>query len=282
MQVVTYTDPAVFLERTRDFLEREEAFNNLPLGILGRLGTPTADSPNPFLATVEEEGELVLVALMTPPRRLIPYSDRGAPQEALTALAGYLEESDWSVPGVLGPVATTRAFAEMWKERTGCVPQVHMDMRVYQLTAVEHCGSAAGRLRPVRAEDRERLVEWTRAFDIAVAVEIARPEDEVRGVVDRHIEQQTLFVWEDSEPVSMAGQARQTRHGIVVNAVYTPPEFRNQGYATACVAALSQRLLDEGREFCALFTDLANPTSNSIYQRIGYRPLGDYVDYAFE
>ena len=63
--------------------------------------------------------------------------------------------------------------------------------------------------------------------------------------------------------------------------VYTPPELRGHGYASAVVAALSQRLLDAGHQYCALYTDLANPTSNSIYQKIGYTPVSDAVEYAF-
>jgi hypothetical protein len=74
----------------------------------------------------------------------------------------------------------------------------------------------------------------------------------------------------------MAIQVRPTRSGISVSGVYTPPEHRKHGYASACVAALSQQLLDQGYKFCSLFTDLANPTSNKIYNRIGYQPVSDF------
>ncbi len=69
----------------------------------------------------------------------------------------------------------------------------------------------------------------------------------------------------------MAMSAGKTAHGIRVTGVYTPPEFRKKGYATACVGSLTQKLLNDGNEFCFLYTDAANPTSNSIYQKIGYR-----------
>jgi predicted GNAT family acetyltransferase len=68
---------------------------------------------------------------------------------------------------------------------------------------------------------------------------------------------------------------------MAISLVYTPPDLRQRGYATACVASLSQMLLDEGWQFCTLFTDLANPTSNSIYRKIGYKPVGDFHDYLF-
>jgi uncharacterized protein len=64
--------------------------------------------------------------------------------------------------------------------------------------------------------------------------------------------------------------------------VYTPPEHRRKGYASACVATLSQTLLNQGYKYCFLFTDLANPTSNHIYEAIGYQSVGDLSDYSFE
>ena len=79
----------------------------------------------------------------------------------------------------------------------------------------------------------------------------------------------------------MAAAGRRTRSGIAINLVYTPKGLRRHGYATSCVAELSQRLLDLGYQFCTLFADLANPISNSIYQKIGYQPIGDYDSYLF-
>jgi predicted GNAT family acetyltransferase len=79
----------------------------------------------------------------------------------------------------------------------------------------------------------------------------------------------------------MAGYSGRTPNGIRVAWVYTPPENRGKGFAGACVAALSQKLLDEGRKFCFLYTDLANPISNHVYQKIGYEPVVDSTAYAF-
>ena len=106
---------------------------------------------------------------------------------------------------------------------------------------------------------------------------------EARELAERRINSGDLFIWEDEgRPVSMAAKNRPSSHGITVSLVYTPRDLRNRGYASACVAALSQQLLDAGWEFCTLYTDLANPTSNSIYQRIGYQPVCDSNEYDFE
>ena len=90
-----------------------------------------------------------------------------------------------------------------------------------------------------------------------------------------------LYLWDDGRPVSLAGYSGPTPHGIRVGPVYTPPAQRGNGYASACVAALSQLLLDGGRAHCFLFTDLGNPTSNHIYQAIGYWPVCDVDEYRF-
>lgn len=89
-----------------------------------------------------------------------------------------------------------------------------------------------------------------------------------------------LFIWDDDGPVSMAAWTGKTPNGVRVNFVYTPPAFRGRGYATSCVGALSQRLLDQGNAYGCLYTDMANPTSNAIYRRLGYRPVCDAALYA--
>jgi len=90
-----------------------------------------------------------------------------------------------------------------------------------------------------------------------------------------------FYLWDDGQPVAMSGAGGQTPHGVRIGPVYTPPEHRRRGYASALVAAISQAQLDAGRTFCFLYTDLANPTSNHIYQAIGYESVTDALLVAF-
>ena len=99
--------------------------------------------------------------------------------------------------------------------------------------------------------------------------------------VRRTIDEGNVHLWVDAGPVSLAARGRRLPHGSSVGPVYTPPDKRGRGYASACVAALSQAILDGGADYCTLFTDLANPTSNRIYQRLGYQPLCDFTEYRF-
>ena len=135
-----------------------------------------------------------------------------------------------------------------------------------------------GRLRRARPEDRGVMILWTRAFQL----EIGESADVTELRVDRGLAAGQLWLWEhNGETVSMA-IAREPVEGVVrVSGVYTPPEKRKHGYAAACVHALSSRLRDAGHR-CMLYTDLANPTSNSIYRRIGYRAVAEALRYRFE
>jgi uncharacterized protein len=134
-------------------------------------------------------------------------------------------------------------------------------------------------LRPVVQADRELAERWFIDFSMEALGEADFPE--IQKSVNRRIREGTLYLWEDGRPVSMAGCGRPLAHGVAVGPVYTPPEFRCQGYATACVATLSSQLLAQGWQYCNLFTNLANPISNAVYQRIGYQPVADYTEYDF-
>ena len=129
---------------------------------------------------------------------------------------------------------------------------------------------APGRLRPARESEAGTLTPW-----VGDMLSLIGDSREAADLTRERIRGGNLFVWEDGGPVSMAGWTGKTPNGVRVNFVYTPAPRRGRGYATAAVAALSQHLLDQGNRYVCLYTDLANPTSNAIYHRIGYRPIRD-------
>src|SRR5206468_2082657 len=112
----------------------------------------------------------------------------------------------------------------------------------------------------------------------------AGPHPDAREQMRQRLAARQMFLWKDASghAVTMAGWSGRTPNGTRINAVYTPPENRRRGYASACVASLSQHLLDSGRRFCFLYTDLTNPTSNNIYQKIGYQRVGDWTNRYFD
>jgi len=150
-------------------------------------------------------------------------------------------------------------------------------MRIYRLNSVAPPTGVSGAPSVASQDDVDHLVEWFSAFQRESGAVSTSDEARIRQLVAN----ETILIWRDPHPVSMVSCYSPTPNGIRISSVYTPPEYRNHGYASAAVAEMSQRQLDAGRTFCYLFTDLANPTSNSIYQQIGYRPVCDVDAYTF-
>lgn len=279
MQIITHDDAGTFLARAETWLLGSEAEHNLLLGLAGRLRTGDHDYEDPiFLATVEDAGELLGCAWRTPPWNL---GFTRMPVEAVPLLAAAASKLYDEIPGLHGPREVAEPLAELWSAERGLAARTAMELRIFQLEAVTPpVHPVAGALRPASDADAALLGDWARRFQDE-ATPGGRRTPDMDAVVARLTRASALYVWEDGDVVSMVAAVRPTANGICVNFVYTPPELRRRGYASACVAALSRKLLDAGRRFCFLYTDLANPVSNSIYRKIGYRPVRDVVDIEF-
>jgi hypothetical protein len=272
MRAFRHRSPAAFLARAEPWLMRAEVENNVILGLAAAL-RPRRSSPPPWLLTVEQAGEVVACALRTPPRGLL--LTRAAP-DALECLLAELAPEAGALPSAIGPEPTAGDFARLWSVAYGRPACVRVRQRLYELRRVTGASPAAGRLRPAVEADFDTVRRWVAAFlGEAAPNDPTSPEELARERVGAR----SLFLWEDGAPVSMAGSTGRTTNGQRVSLVYTPPAARGRGYATACVAAMSARLLAAGSRYCCLYADLANPISNAIYQRIGYRPLGDAAEY---
>ena len=267
-----------FEARAGAFLARREAEHNVILGLLPAIRA--GHWRNPYFCVVREGDRVVAAALRTPPLSLIlsVVDDPRAVATAVDALAA----STPDLPGVVGPKGPADAFAALWRERTGRNVRLKTAERIFRLARVIAPRPVGGRLRRAAPSDRDRVIDWLHAF----VVEAMGPEEDVSGIgafADRWLTEpgRWLYLWDDGGPVSMCGASGETQNGIRIGAVYTPPDLRGHGYASACVAAVSQAQLDRGRRFCFLYTDLANRTSNKIYEAIGYEPVCDVDEYRF-
>jgi uncharacterized protein len=280
-EVQRFDDPQTFLDEAGPFLAEHEAEHNLLFGIAATLIIDAERyRDQPYLAAVRHDDEVVAAAVMTPPFNVV-VSMTDDP-DAITVLGRDLARHRLSVPGVTGPVEVARRFAEMWTERSGLTARHAVAERIYRLERVTQPTGVPGTVRIATEADRELLIDWVRAF----LLEALEGDDEtsVEPVVDSALRtgSRTFYLWEDGGPVSLAGVTGPTPNGIRVGPVYTPPEARRRGYASAVTAAASQAQLDAGRKFVFLFTDLDNPTSNKIYQAIGYEPVIDVDQWTFE
>jgi hypothetical protein len=280
MKVRTYGDAESFLRNTQVELESNEAANSLMLGVCLRLiRYPERIKTSPCLKTVEDERGLVLASMMTSPHKMVVHGHQGDLDRGARVLVEDLVSERWMVPGVLGPREVSRSVGEAWAEITGGRCELERQQRVYALRKVKDLLPQRGGLRLATVADIDLVAEWRHDFQVEVFREAGR--EAARAAAELGVENAAIYLWEDRRPVSMAMKTRPTRNGISVSLVYTPPELRGRGYATACVGELSRLLLESGWRYCALFADLSNEAANRIYRRIGYEPTCDYDEYVF-
>lgn len=276
MNTKKYTDARAFCDRVLPFLLQCEAENNLIISIILRLADGTGkwgDEPA-VLCAVEDNGGVIGAVTQTPPFNLIFTRMDAA---VVAAVARQFAAWEYAFPGVIGPSAVVAGFAEVWSVLTGMRAERVHGMGVYQLDQVIPPPAPSGCCTVATEDDYDLLLYWHREFH----EEIGLPGHDVENTVRKIIAERRYLLWRDPEPVSVASVCGPTPHGIRVSSVFTPPTCRGRGYASANVAALSQRQLDTGRTFCYLFTNLANPISNSIYRKIGYRQVSEFMDYRF-
>ena len=270
-ELVRHAGPGDFLQRAESWLLASEAEHNLHLSLAYARRDAGATGADVLFDTVEQDGDLVGCVIRTPPHKLLITS---MPPEAAPDIVGPVAELYDEIPAVLGPADSAVAVASAWTALKGGGWETGMQQRIYRLDQVEPVRPVPGAMRLATMDDLELLTDWGTGF----ARDAGHVFLLVREQVNRMIERQDLHIWQDESPASMAVAQGATPNGCRVGYVYTPPELRGRGYASALVARLSQRMLDSGMTFCVLYTDLGNPTPNAIYQRIGYNAICDVRD----
>jgi predicted GNAT family acetyltransferase len=283
LQVERLADAQTFLDVAGPFLAGREADNSLLFGIAANLirDPDRMMTAPPYFAAVRRDGEVVAAALMTPPFNVV--MSWTADPDAVAALAADLDRRRLAVPGITAPVEVARTFVERWAGQHNVTPHRTMAERIYRVERVTAPRGVPGSTRIADHRDRDLLIEWVRAF---LREALQRTDDiETVALVGGALQTGTrvFYLWEhDGRPVSVAGVTGPTPNGIRVGPVFTPPGDRGHGFASAVTAAASQAQLDQGCRFVFLFTDISNATSNRIYQAIGYEPVIDIDQWAFE
>jgi RimJ/RimL family protein N-acetyltransferase len=298
-------DAGEFLAEAGEFLRAEPSHNTVMLTVTENLRVnAAAPTPPPAVASgpgpdepmfgwwrpparpdaksagpVRAVGAVGSVFMYTPEFPLLLSSH--VSEQAAAELARDLTAAGYQVPGINATQEAAGAFAAAWADRTGDAVTAHRRMRLFRLgKLIRPAPEPEGAARLATERDRDLLAEWFGAFAREVG---DPPRHDHHAVIDERLGYGGITVWEDDGvPVSMAGRTRTVARMVRVAPVYTPPELRGRGYAGAATAAVSQAALDAGLRDVVLYTDLANPTSNALYQRLGYRPVEDRVVFSFE
>lgn len=290
MRIERLDEVKLFRDGAGSFLLADEARPNLLLGILDTLERHPDVYEEHRMWLIRDGAAVVGAALRTPPFNLVVA--RPSADGAIDHLADTLREQGEELPGVTGADPEVRSFAEAWTARNGGTWRRKVGMGVYELTDVADVPRPEGAARPTTEVDRWLLTEWISVFAVDIgdaAPPAMRDLDQLARMVDARLpsdDRSGYWLWSVPDalgtPVAVAGFSGATGTGIRVGPVYTPAEHRRRGYATALVAEMSTWLIDGRYRACFLFTDLANPTSNAIYERIGYRKICEALDIVFE
>ncbi|GFG48824.1 putative acetyltransferase [Mycolicibacterium agri] len=279
VDVRIHPSAAGFRDLAAPLYQRDRVGNTIELTLL-RSDTNFGDDA--LLLSVWDGDEVVGVALQTPP---YPLACNGLPLSTHRAVAEALAVTRPELNGVRGNRDLALAFAGAWHAATGRPAAVEMEERLYRLGTLR-APSVSGEHREATADDTAGdtalLVDWIERFFVETSSRLRdraaaqRYVDNARAVGDR------FLLWEDGgAPVSVA-MLRAPAAGVSrVGPVFTPRHARGHGYGSAVTAAAADTALREGVDDVVLFADLANPTSNAIYQRIGFEPVGDSVRMGF-
>jgi predicted GNAT family acetyltransferase len=265
-----------FLAQTHGFLADRELTYGLKLGLSNLLVQEPHACPSAWFAVIRCRGEICGCALQTPPRNLV-ISDLSP--DGAEAFADFLTSARVQFPAVHGPALSAAAFASAWASRQPVRSRLELDLRLFSLKQVKLRPKVPGIMRLAKPRDASLVTRWFRDFHREA---IPRDPVDPLAIARRALEGGRVFIWDHGGPVCMAAVGRELATSASIGPVYTPPERRASGYATALVSALSQYVLDAGKRYACLFTDLANPISNHIYPRIGYEPISDYREIGFE
>jgi predicted GNAT family acetyltransferase len=268
MRVERHPDIQTFWRTARDFLERDEMGNTQVLSIGARYATTAEPSP-PAAFTIESSGTLCGAALLTTKGTLFVSP---SPPLALRALHDALAAERREIVDIVAPQSTSQAFAAL----TGLAYRTHVRLQLYRLDSVSAVAAAPGSMRQAARSDYELLCAWQHAF--VREANVREGIDEIPQQVLRRLEAGGAWLWvTDGEPVSHAAYRATPIRSARIAPVYTPAEHRGRGYAAALVAAMSRDLLQQGRAPLYLYADMSNPTANGLYQRVGFRPVGEHL-----
>ncbi|PEC23007.1 GNAT family N-acetyltransferase [Bacillus cereus] len=270
IQLQVYEEILRFKEDVTPFLEKNEQENNLILGVLQMVQEPI------FMGVAKQEEEIAVVFLQTEEKKQIIVATSEMAEENIVELAKKLTNVYPDIPGLIGNQKIVQKLAEEIAILENKKTNVVMEQGVYELKQVKKKWNGDGIFREVSSEELPLIEQWIYRF--CEDVKLPTTEEEATQTAHTLLTNHRLFGLEvDGKLVSVAAKTRPTKNNITVNFVYTPKEERKKGFASICVAALSQYLLDEGYKTTTLYTDLANSTSNKIYKEIGYEQIMESV-----
>lgn len=269
-----------FIRECLDWVCRDQAANNLPVTLLDRALHEPDFRESLYLVVSRQHGEVAALGWRSDfPKMGLATTGQ---IDALDEIALKARADMPNLPCVMGREEEARRFVRAWHVPGDPEPALGRGQRIYRLDRVIPHPRVSGTLRAADAPDLPLVATWTFDFNQELHMPAQRTLQQLEVDARRPLRQESLFIWQDEEPVCFVRAGGPEGLVARIGPVYTPPEHRRRGYAGAAVAAASQLMLDRGHPTCCLYTDTSNPTSNHIYQEVGYRAVCDVEEYWFQ
>ena len=273
LHVDATTDAAAVIERAGGYL----AADPVGLNVIWSVVKQGAGSGAPGRYwMLEADSDIAGIVIESPPGHFAAISPMR--REHADEMAAAISGEGHRLSGVSGEASTASAFAGCWTERVRTAAVVRDAQRLYALGHLVQPEGVTGRLRRAELSEREVVIEWWSSFQ----VETGSPAGDVSPAVDSALSAGRLFFWDDGGARCFA-RATEPLGGISrIGAVFTPPQWRRRRYAAACVGALCEWVREEEGANSVLYAQLANPSSNAIYQRLGFEAVSEMLVYRFD
>jgi hypothetical protein len=281
MKFVEYDDAENYLHLLENRFSKPWE-NDLMIGLVAQLcKDKTHFKTNAGLYAIEDENEIKLVSFLTQPWPMIIYADSIPNDQIISFFIDSLVKKEIILNGINAKKELSTLFMKKWTKKTNCSSKKKMEMNLFVLHELTKIPSCPGRFVLADGQYKDLIVEWATSFHREVPIG-NNSKSYIQDHVDLIIRSKNAFIWIDDNPVCMVFRERPTKNSFSIGYVYTPKKYRNRGYASNLVYQMCSHSFAEGFSYCTLFADVNNPTSNSIYKKIGFREICLYAMYDFD
>lgn len=281
MKILKHTTCEEFLVYNESLLLKNESLNNLILGLAYMIKNKKMETTEPLYYSIVKNEIVIGCALRSNVDK--PLVITAMAELALDLLIDDLNQNQIKLASVVGEELSSTYFKNKWTKIKNLNFKINMHLGVYECLKVIMPKSISGELILATECDKKLIIDYVTGFSRDCFPNNPSSAERIESSTNLHLKNRSLFLLKSNkdEILSMAANSRSTPNSGTISLVYTPPNLRGKGYGSQVVALLTDKIIRDGKKFTNLFADLTNPTSNSIYQKIGYTKIGQSIHFDF-